>query len=222
MDSPVIARGNITRQANKRLRRQHILNIAKNLIATEGFEAFTLTQLAREAGVSSPTVYNLFGKKDDIFQELVSEMVTTIGVALSNPDMSDPIAGAEAFTDNLLHLYQQDEAFYRAAFLAADRTRLFDHELPTGIFHQSLQIAKRICADAKADGFLYGNIETAKLAEQLFACQRLARQDWVNGYIDLKRYRKQVLIGMYITYAADARPDFHKRLCEEIQQLKNK
>ena len=222
MDSPVIARGNITRQANKRLRRQHILNIAKNLIATEGFEAFTLTQLAREAGVSSPTVYNLFGKKDDIFQELVSEMVTTIGVALSNPDMSDPIAGAEAFTDNLLHLYQQDEAFYRAAFLAADRTRLFDHELPTGIFHQSLQIAKRICADAKANGFLYGNIETAKLAEQLFACQRLARQDWVNGYIDLKRYRKQVLIGMYITYAADARPDFHKRLCEEIQQLKNK
>lgn len=222
MDSPVIARGNITRQANKRLRRQHILNIAKNLIATEGFEAFTLTQLAREAGVSSPTVYNLFGKKDDIFQELVSEMVTTIGVALSNPDMSDPIAGAEAFTDNLLHLYQQDEAFYRAAFLAADRTRLFDHELPTGIFHQSLQIAKRICADAKADGFLYGNIETAKLAEQLFACQRLARQDWVNGYIDLKHYRKQVLIGMYITYAADARPDFHKRLCEEIQQLKNK
>jgi len=219
MDSPVIARGNITRQANKRLRRQHILNIAKNLIATEGFEAFTLT---REAGVSGPTVYNLFGKKDDIFQELVSEMVTTIGVALSNPDMSDPIAGAEAFTDNLLHLYQQDEAFYRAAFLAADRTRLFDHELPTGIFHQSLQIAKRICADAKADGFLYGNIETAKLAEQLFACQRLARQDWVNGYIDLKRYRKQVLIGMYITYAADARPDFHKRLCEEIQQLKNK
>jgi len=222
MDSPVIARGNITRQANKRLRRQHILNIAKTLIATEGFEAFTLTQLAREAGVSGPTVYNLFGKKDDIFQELVSEMVTTIGVALSNPDMSDPIAGAEAFTDNLLHLYQQDEAFYRAAFLAADRTRLFDHELPTGIFHQSLQIAKRICADAKADGFLYGNIETAKLAEQLFACQRLARQDWVNGYIDLKRYRKQVLIGMYITYAADARPDFHKRLCEEIQQLKNK
>ena len=219
MDSPVIARGNITRQANKKLRRQHILDIAKNLIATDGFEAFTLTQLARKAGVSGPTVYNLFGKKDDIFQELISEMVTTIGVALSNPDISDPIEGAKAFTDNLLHLYQQDEAFYRAAFLAADRTGLFDHELANGIFHQSLKVAERICAAAKANGFLHGNIETAKLAEQLFACQRLARQDWVNGYIDLKRYRKQVLIGMYITYAADARPDFYKRLCTTIQLL---
>jgi AcrR family transcriptional regulator len=222
MSSSAIARGNTTRQANKKLRRQRILDIARNLIATKGFEAFTLSQLATEAEVSSPTIHNLFGKKDDIFHELVSEMVMTISEAMSNPDMSDPIEGAEVFTDNLLHLYEKDEAFYRSAFIAADRTKLFDHELPTGIFHQSLQIAERICAEAKANGFLHGNIETAKLAEQLFACQRLARQDWVNGYIDLKRYRKQVLIGIYIAYAADARPDFHKRLCAKIQQLNNK
>ena len=130
MGTQVLARGNTTRQANKKLRRQHILDMAKTLIATEGFEAFTLTQLAKEAGVSAPTIYNLFGKKNDIFHELVAELVESISVAMSNPDMSDPIQGAEVFTDNLLHLYKQDEAFYRAAFIAADRTKLFDHELP--------------------------------------------------------------------------------------------
>ena len=97
------------------MRRQRILDIAKTSIASQGFEAFTLSQLAREAGVSTPTIHNLFGKKDDIFQELVSQMVDTIGLALSNPDMSDPIEGAEVFTDNLLQLYKQDEAFYRSA-----------------------------------------------------------------------------------------------------------
>ena len=219
MSSPTLARGNITRQANKKLRRQRILDIAKHLIASQGFEAFTLSQLAKEAGVSTPTIHNLFGKKDDIFQELVSQMVNTISLALSNPDVSDPIEGAEVFTDNLLRLYKQDEAFYRSAFMAADRTGLFDHKLPDGIFHQSLQIAERLCTEAKENGFLKGNIATATLAEQLFACQRLARQDWVNGYIDLQRYRKQVLIGMYITYAADASPDFYKMLCNKINQL---
>ena len=219
MSSPVVARGNVTRQANKKLRRQRILDIAKTLIASQGFEAFTLSQLAREAGVSTPTIHNLFGKKDDIFQELVSQMVDTIGLALSNPDMSDPIEGAEVFTDNLLQLYKQDEAFYRSAFMAADRTGLFDPELPSGIFHQSLQIAERLCTQALEDGFLQGNIETAKLAQQLFACQRLARQDWVNGYIDLDRYRQQVLTGICITYAADATPDFHHRLRQKIQTL---
>jgi len=219
MSSPTLARGNVTRQANKKLRRQRILDIAKHLIASQGFEAFTLSQLAKEAGVSTPTIHNLFGKKDDIFQELVSQMVNTISLALSNPDMSDPIEGAEVFTDNLLRLYKQDEAFYRSAFMAADRTGLFDHKLPDGIFHQSLQIAERLCTEAKENGFLKGNIATGTLAEQLFACQRLARQDWVNGYIDLQRYRKQVLIGMYITYAADASPDFYKMLCNKINQL---
>jgi AcrR family transcriptional regulator len=219
MSSPVVARGNVTRQANKKLRRQRILDIAKTLIASQGFEAFTLSQLAREAGVSTPTIHNLFGKKDDIFQELVSQMVDTIALALSNPDMSDPIEGAEVFTDNLLQLYKQDEAFYRSAFMAADRTGLFDPELPSGIFHQSLQIAERLCTQALEDGFLQGNIETAKLAQQLFSCQRLARQDWVNGYIDLDRYRQQVLTGICITYAADATPDFHHRLRQKIQAL---
>ncbi|MDB2479889.1 TetR/AcrR family transcriptional regulator [Porticoccaceae bacterium] len=219
MSSPTLARGNITRQANKKLRRQRILDIAKHLIASQGFEAFTLSHLAKEAGVSTPTIHNLFGKKDNIFQELVSQMVNTISLALSNPDVSDPIEGAEVFTDNLLRLYKQDEAFYRSAFMAADRTGLFDHKLPDGIFHQSLQIAERLCTEAKENGFLKGNIATGTLAEQLFACQRLARQDWVNGYIDLQRYRKQVLIGMYITYAADASPNFYKMLCNKINQL---
>ena len=219
MSSPTLARGNITRQANKKLRRQRILDIAKHLIASQGFEAFTLSHLAKEAGVSTPTIHNLFGKKDNIFQELVSQMVNTISLALSNPDVSDPIEGAEVFTDNLLRLYKQDEAFYRSAFMAADRTGLFDHKLPDGIFHQSLQIAERLCTEAKENGFLKGNIATGTLAEQLFACQRLARQDWVNGYIDLQRYRKQVLIGMYITYAADANPDFYKMLCNKINEL---
>ncbi|MDC3249262.1 TetR/AcrR family transcriptional regulator [Porticoccaceae bacterium] len=219
MSSPTLARGNITRQANKKLRRQRILDIAKHLIASQGFEAFTLSHLAKEAGVSTPTIHNLFGKKDNIFQELVSQMVNTISLALSNPDVSDPIEGAEVFTDNLLRLYKQDEAFYRSAFMAADRTGLFDHKLPNGIFHQSLQIAERLCTEAKENGFLKGNIATGTLAEQLFACQRLARQDWVNGYIDLQRYRKQVLIGMYITYAADASPDFYKMLCNKINEL---
>ena len=70
MSSPTLARGNITRQANKKLRRQRILDIAKHLIASQGFEAFTLSHLAKEAGVSTPTIHNLFGKKYNIFKNL--------------------------------------------------------------------------------------------------------------------------------------------------------
>lgn len=219
MSSSAMARGNATRQANKQLRRQRILDVARHLIATKGFEAFTLSELALQAEVSTPTIHNLFGKKYNIFHELVEDMVVTIGAVMANPDVHDPIEGAQVFTDNLLELFEKDEAFYRAAFVAGERIKLFEHDLPAGIFNQSLQIAERICASAKASGFLQGNIETARLAEQLFGCHRLARQDWVNGYIDLNEYRTQVLIGMYMTYAADATPEFHTRLCGKIKTL---
>ena len=51
------------------------------------------------------------------------------------------------------------------------------------------------------------------------ARELIARQDWVNGYIDLTRYRQQVLIGMLMTYAADVTPEFHQRLCNRLEEL---
>jgi len=213
------ARGNSTRQANKALRKQKILDEARNLIATKGFEAFTLSELATRAGVSIPTIHNLFGKKQEVFEALCSEMVVRVDQTVSNPDLVDPIEAAEAFIDNLLALYRNDEAFYRAAFLAGDRSGLFEHQLPSGIFNRSLSIARQMCQDAVDNGYIVNSINLDWLAEQLFGCQRLARQDWVNGYIDLVRYRKQVLIGMYITYASVAEPAFRKRLYKCIEGI---
>lgn len=213
------ARGNSTRQANKALRKQKILDEARNLIATRGFEAFTLSELATRAGVSIPTIHNLFGKKQEVFEALCSEMVVRVDQTVSNPDLVDPIEAAEAFIDNLLALYRNDEAFYRAAFLAGDRSGLFEHQLPSGIFNRSLSIARQMCQDAVDNGYIVNSINLDWLAEQLFGCQRLARQDWVNGYIDLDRYRKQVLIGMYITYASVAEPAFRKRLYKCIESI---
>ena len=52
MSKKPIARGNETRQANKELRRQKILDIARDLIATKGLDDFTLKELATRAEVS--------------------------------------------------------------------------------------------------------------------------------------------------------------------------
>jgi AcrR family transcriptional regulator len=219
MNQTNLARGNNTRQANKALRKQKILDEARDLIASKGFEAFTLSELATRAGVSIPTIHNLFGKKQEVFEVLCGEMVMRVDEAISTPDLVDPIEAAEVFIDKLLALYRDDEAFYRAAFLAGDRSGLFEHQLPSGIYSRSLSIARQMCQSALENRYIESHINLDWLAEQLFGCQRLARQDWVNGYIDLGRYRKQVLIGMYITYASVATPTFRKRLYRSIESI---
>jgi len=219
MSKTLTARGNETRQANKELRRQKILDIARDLIATQGLDDFTLKKLATRAEVSLPTIHNLFGKKNDIVLELFRDLVVRIDKVLAEPDLLDPIASAEAFIEKLLELYSADEAFYRAAFLGGERLGLFEQEMTDGIFKKSLVVAERLCKQAHDQGYLEGRVDTRWMAEQLFNTQRMARQDWVSGYIGLARYRQQVLIGMLITYAADATPEFHERICSKIEQL---
>ena len=219
MKGKTTAPGHTTRQANKELRRQKILNVARDLIASQGFDAFTISELASRSGVSIPTVHNLFGKKQDIVQELFGELVARIDMVLAQPDIVDPVTSTEVFVDRLLALYSDDEAFYRAAFIAGERLGLFEHEVTSGIFRKSLQIAERLCIQARENGFLEGRLDSRWMAEQLFGAQRLARQDWVAGYITLARFRQQALVSMLMTYAADATPDFHRCLCKKLDEL---
>lgn len=217
MSESAVARGNKTRQTNKELRRQRILNIAKDQIANDGFEAFTIKDLAAKAEVTIPTIHNLFGKKNDIFEELFTEMLDRTDDVPSKPVDSDPIKAISVFMDSLLALYGSDEAFFRAAFVAGERMGLFEHDSPSGIYHKSLAIAERFCQKAKDDGYLNGKIHSHLLAEQIFNCQRMARHDWIGGYIDLDQYRSQVLIGVCIVYSADASAGFRKKLFAAIK-----
>lgn len=80
-----MARGSRTRTANMNKRRQSILKCAGEIIASEGIGALTMSRLAEGAGVTIPTVHNLFGKKHDIYEHLVIEMIQKVEQALDHP-----------------------------------------------------------------------------------------------------------------------------------------
>ena len=211
------ALGNVTRQANKKLRRERIFNIAKGLIAAKGLEEFTISELADEAGVTTPTIHNLFGKKSDIIRELVSNLIEQMQGNVLNPPI-DPIENAKFFVDNVVALFEQDTDFYRAAFMSAEQVKLFDPRIPDGLFQRAQQLA----APRKEwyeSGLFLGNIEPSTIMKRVHNSNRLGRIDWVSGYIDLNQFRHQVLEGILLVYASDASPELHVRLSEEINGL---
>ena len=211
------ALGNVTRQANKKLRRERIFNIAKRLIAAKGLEEFTISELADEAGVTTPTIHNLFGKKSDIIRELVSNLIEQMQGNVLNPPI-DPIENAKFFVDNVVAVFEQDTDFYRAAFMSAEQVRLFDPRIPDGLFQRAQQLA----APRKEwyeSGLFLGNIEPSTIMKRVHNSNRLGRIDWVSGYIDLNQFRHQVLEGILLVYASDASPELHVRLSEEINGL---
>ena len=217
MKKPVKALGNVTRQANKKLRRERIFNIAMRLIAEKGLEDFTISELAEEAGVTTPTIHNLFGKKSDIIKELVSNLIEQMQGVTRNPP-ADPIENTKFFVNSVAAVFEQDTDFYRAAFMSAEQVRLFDPTIPDGLFQRARQLA----APRKEwyeSGLLLGNIEPSTIMKKVHDSNRLARIDWVLGYIDLNQFRHKAMKGILLVYAADASPELHVLLIEEINRL---
>jgi AcrR family transcriptional regulator len=213
-----IARGNIARQANKKLRRQRILDLAVHLIATDGIEGFTINRLAREAGVSTPTIHNLFGKKNDIIKELVSNLIQHMsGLTVQSPPI-DPIENAKFFLGNMITEFEKNTDFFRVALMSTEQLGLFHPNLPNGLFQE----AQKVAAPRKEwyeSGLLLGNIEPSVIMKRVHNSNRLGRLDWASGYIDLNQMRQQVLQSILLAYASDASPEYHVRLCEEINSL---
>ena len=217
MKKPVKALGDVTRQANKKLRRERIFNLAKRLIAEKGLEDFTISELAEEAGVTTPTIHNLFGRKSDIIKELVSNLIEEMQSITLNPPI-DPIENTKFFVNNVAATFEKDINFYRAALMSAEHLRLFDPRIPDGPFQQAQQLA----APNKKwyeRGLLLGNIQPSIIMEKVHDSNRLARIDWVLGCIDLNQFRHQVMKGILLVYAADASPELHVLLIEEINRL---
>ncbi|MEM7763607.1 MAG: TetR family transcriptional regulator [Pseudomonadota bacterium] len=213
------ARGLATRLANKEKRRQYILDCAADMIVDQGIDAMTLAKLAQRSNVTVPTIHNLLGKKNELLMVLVEDSMAEIMTAGTDRDLSGPIEAVESFVDNLLGLLATNEVYYKAAFIAGERLKFFEHQSASGIFARSIEETRNVCRAAVEAGDLVGNIDPDNLAIHLFASQRLARQDWMNGYITLHGYRVQVLEGMLITLCADASKALKEKLLNKISAL---
>ncbi len=71
-----------TRQALET--RKAIISAAENLICTKGYLKATITAIAHEAGVSTQTVYAVFGSKCGILVELFEEFMKTDNVKFAH------------------------------------------------------------------------------------------------------------------------------------------
>jgi AcrR family transcriptional regulator len=60
------------------LRRDHFLHCAKRVFATNGFQAATMDDVAREAGFTKPILYQFFESKSSLYKEIVATTGSTL------------------------------------------------------------------------------------------------------------------------------------------------
>ena len=67
------------RLREKRQRMESILEAAKNIFFSKGYAKATMDEIALEAAISKPTIYQYFKSKDDLFFSLMLPVVEEIG-----------------------------------------------------------------------------------------------------------------------------------------------
>ena len=115
------------RSANKRRRRQQILQGAHTLISRDGVRALTMRSLAEESSVSVPTIYALVGGRDDVIAALMDSGVHRFdaGVAaLDSRGLFRATAIVELFADILDHERELLHALLASGALNKMRARL--------------------------------------------------------------------------------------------------
>lgn len=106
-------------KSDNEARRQRILDAAANLFVHYGYDKTTVSDIAREAGVSKGAIYLHFDSKDDLFEGLLLREMTTYSEKWLELIEADPRGGTLAgMYKNML--YALDSSVFMAAIFKQD------------------------------------------------------------------------------------------------------
>src|SRR5580698_1220098 len=95
-------------------RRQQLLDIGRRLFAERGFDGTSIEEIAAQAGVSKPVVYEHFGGKEGLYAVVVDrevERLTTAATGLLEPPYTQP--KFEAAAASLLRYIEENADGFR-------------------------------------------------------------------------------------------------------------
>jgi AcrR family transcriptional regulator len=210
-----------TRSRSKTIRRERILLEARRMIAEQGFDALKLRDLAAVSELSVPTIYNLVGSKDDLVKALMLGVFADYELLMKEAPTVAPERVPVTMIDTLISMVAENEDFYRATFLAAERVEEQRAALGEVGFRRAplQQIARRYHEDLRSQRLMGDDFTADTLVNQVYAGHHAAFRDWAYRLISLKAFRIRSLEGFYVALAADATPSFRDRLLREFRRL---
>ncbi len=164
-------------------RRERILEAARGLIESRGYEGLTMRDLAHAGGVTVPTVYNLIGSKEEVLFAADEEQTRHFVDDLERAH-GDLIGVVDATVRQLL----RRPRYYRALVLvllgaaSADPSRrLVDRALA-----RQIEIA---LAELSEAGELASWVDRVALGERLHAHLDMTSIEWARGGLSATSFR---------------------------------
>lgn len=208
------------RARNMQKRRTRIIAEARKLLARGGNGALNLRELASQANLTVPTIYNLVGNKEDVLLAVAAEVLTEIESRIAPASSAEPLEVAAALVEESTQLFSENEDFYRSAFLAVeglDESGQHHHEVERIYAWAEALVLEGVDACLKAR-LLRGRVPLESMSNLITRNYRMNCRGWAFGHYGLEEFRRQAIADLYIILAADAVEIFHSKLMNNIAQ----
>jgi TetR/AcrR family transcriptional regulator len=114
-----MARKSAIREAKQEILRQFmgtsIAQAAKTVFAERGYQGATLEEIAQRAGMSKATIYIYYKNKDDLFIQVVEELIHTAMTETAREAASaqPPVEKLAAIVRSQITFYEREREFFR-------------------------------------------------------------------------------------------------------------
>ena len=208
------------REESKEDRRRKILSAAETLLRAGDGADFSMRELAKEAGVSFATPFNLFENKAGILIALMGKQVAR------NREDLEKVTQSESPLENLFQLvavsvdgYTADPDLLRPLVLTLDSVRgpeRRDSRL------MGARIWKPALEAARDTGILDSDRNLDLLASSLHLMFRECLSAWAMTEISKEEFKLQALYSLACWILSAASPDFQTEIAERRDTLEQK
>jgi AcrR family transcriptional regulator len=121
-----MAKANRTPRLPPEIRRRQILDATGRIVAEDGFSGLSVDRIAREAGITRPVVYDLFGSLDGVLEAFVHDAeeraLTAVGGALPDPSEGVPDQLLEDGMRTFLEAVRSEPDLWRVILMPPEST----------------------------------------------------------------------------------------------------
>ena len=194
---PIMSNGWESRQQRTR---SDILHAVGDIIAVDGLDGLTMRKLAERAGVAVATLYNQFDDRNGVLVAFVSHGLDELELELDEQPAAEPIDGTRVLLEALDETIGSNDRVWRPV-LAALRSSPSSQRMGA-VGDRIIGAIEVDLAKAKADGLLYADIDTDRVARHVFVQWMRGLERWAQGTIDWELYRYNATLGTELALAA--------------------
>jgi AcrR family transcriptional regulator len=204
------------RESSKAGRRDRIVNATCELLREVGIEETSLDLIAKRAAVSRGTLFNLFGSKGAILNELSDRDLRGYEALVAAEPSEDSLARIFDGLQVARKLYEADPRFYKATLWRratgpGDESYAAQRDPKTAFWRRMLEAAE-------TDGFLALNGEAGSVAVLLIQVATGVLSDWVSGVISTERLHFETTFGFAAVLQSFATKTSKERLKRYLRE----